>query len=320
MEYGLCFSGGGGKGAYEIGVWKALKQLEKDKDIVAVSGASIGAVNGLLFTVGNYDNAEKIWSKVTVGDFLISGEKSICSCKKLREILEEDIDYDYVKFSKVRFFANTSVSDEKLAFPEKAEDIKPFVKEYKSHFRTEYFELNKSGKDKIIETVVASSSLPAIYEPVRIDGRLMFDGGLTDNVPIRPLIEECDCKNLIIVMVGRDNEYDPYLASRLDNIIEIRPSADIGGFTDGTLDFTHKSIRYRMLLGYYDTLRVFDMNLRKKLGAPYSEEDKIQSLARDHKRILSELNSALAVDQALASKRKYEDLLGKYSKKYGIDL
>ena len=45
----LVLSGGGGKGAYEIGVWKAMRETGADKKIRAVSGASVGGLNGALF-------------------------------------------------------------------------------------------------------------------------------------------------------------------------------------------------------------------------------------------------------------------------------
>ena len=52
MEYGLVLAGGGVRGAYQIGVWKALKELKIK--VSAVSGVSIGAVNGALFVPKNY--------------------------------------------------------------------------------------------------------------------------------------------------------------------------------------------------------------------------------------------------------------------------
>ena len=42
----VVLSGGGGKGAYQIGVWKALRKLNYDYKIV--TGTSIGAINGLM--------------------------------------------------------------------------------------------------------------------------------------------------------------------------------------------------------------------------------------------------------------------------------
>ena len=42
-EFGLVLAGGGTKGAYEVGVWKALKEL--NINITAIAGTSIGALN-----------------------------------------------------------------------------------------------------------------------------------------------------------------------------------------------------------------------------------------------------------------------------------
>ena len=43
-HWGLVFAGGGGKGAYQIGVWRALRRLGLDKRISVVSGTSVGAI------------------------------------------------------------------------------------------------------------------------------------------------------------------------------------------------------------------------------------------------------------------------------------
>ncbi len=65
MKLGLVFEGGGGKGAYQIGVWKALHEIGLDKHIAAVSGTSVGALNAFLFAYGDYDLALKIWTELT---------------------------------------------------------------------------------------------------------------------------------------------------------------------------------------------------------------------------------------------------------------
>jgi len=57
--YGLVLQGGGGKGSYQIGVWKALRELKIE--ISAVTGTSIGALNGALIAQGSYDEAVDMW-------------------------------------------------------------------------------------------------------------------------------------------------------------------------------------------------------------------------------------------------------------------
>lgn len=59
---GLVLSGGGAKGAYETGVWKALDEAGLTKDVVAISGTSIGAINAAMFScIGNTGEVERIW-------------------------------------------------------------------------------------------------------------------------------------------------------------------------------------------------------------------------------------------------------------------
>lgn len=49
---GLVFAGGGGKGAYQIGVWRAVRELQLEQHIAVVAGTSVGALNGALFLKG----------------------------------------------------------------------------------------------------------------------------------------------------------------------------------------------------------------------------------------------------------------------------
>ena len=62
-EYGLVLEGGGARGAYQIGAWKAL--TEAGIKINAVAGTSVGALNGALICMGDVEKAEKIWNEIT---------------------------------------------------------------------------------------------------------------------------------------------------------------------------------------------------------------------------------------------------------------
>ena len=55
-EYGIVLEGGGARGAYQIGVWKALK--EAGVKIKGIAGTSVGALNGALMCMDDYENAE----------------------------------------------------------------------------------------------------------------------------------------------------------------------------------------------------------------------------------------------------------------------
>ena len=71
MKTGIALAGGGSKGSYQIGVWKALRELGIDYDIV--TGTSIGAINGALMVMGDYERAERLWSTITVEDIMANG-------------------------------------------------------------------------------------------------------------------------------------------------------------------------------------------------------------------------------------------------------
>ena len=75
---GIAFEGGGGKGAYQIGVWQALHEfgLDKNNQIVAVSGTSIGAMNAFLFAYGNFELAKSIWLSLTPSQVFSNPEKN----------------------------------------------------------------------------------------------------------------------------------------------------------------------------------------------------------------------------------------------------
>ena len=57
----LVFSGGGAKGAYEIGVWKAMNELGLSQMVKEISCTSIGALNALLFLHGDWEKAQGLW-------------------------------------------------------------------------------------------------------------------------------------------------------------------------------------------------------------------------------------------------------------------
>jgi predicted acylesterase/phospholipase RssA len=83
-KLGLVFAGGGGKGAYEVGVWKAFKEYGIDKNISAISGTSVGGLNGALFTKGDFEQALKVWEEMNPKKILqINPAKVVSALAKL---------------------------------------------------------------------------------------------------------------------------------------------------------------------------------------------------------------------------------------------
>ena len=68
MDYGLVFAGGGVRGAYHIGVWRAIEEL--GIKISSVCGASIGAVNAAMLCMGAYEDALRLWEEISLYDIV----------------------------------------------------------------------------------------------------------------------------------------------------------------------------------------------------------------------------------------------------------
>ena len=60
---GLVLCGGGAKGAYQVGVFKVLEELEIANEIKMISGSSIGALNGALYLMYSADEIDQIWQQ-----------------------------------------------------------------------------------------------------------------------------------------------------------------------------------------------------------------------------------------------------------------
>ena len=73
----LVLAGGGAKGSYQIGVWRALQALDWTPDII--TGASVGTLNGCLFTMGKIQEAEDLWRGLEIHDVLKRSSRTNCA-------------------------------------------------------------------------------------------------------------------------------------------------------------------------------------------------------------------------------------------------
>ncbi|MFR6424743.1 MAG: patatin-like phospholipase family protein [Oscillospiraceae bacterium] len=63
MKQAIALAGGGTKGAYQVGAWKAMRELGVPFDIV--TGTSIGSVTAALMVQGDFDRAWELWTHIT---------------------------------------------------------------------------------------------------------------------------------------------------------------------------------------------------------------------------------------------------------------
>ena len=158
---GIALSGGGARGISHLGVLKALEENNICPDIV--SGTSAGAIIGGFYCAGlSPDDILKILLKTKMSNIFkpAFSWKGLLSMDKLANILQEHLPNSFDKLSIPLIVAATDIEAGK----------------------TTYFD---SGELK--PTILASSCLPVLFNPMEIDGIKYIDGGILNNLPTQAL-------------------------------------------------------------------------------------------------------------------------------------
>lgn len=241
---GLVLAGGGGKGAYQVGVYKALAEMGLDKQIVAMSGSSVGALNMVLFSMDDIEMAEYVWKNISYNQFL----------KIEREMMFDGVE-GFVSREGLLNIIDNYINREKLL-----NDTRPMyatlsrqVGEASNNSVSEYIKINQCPYEELKQVLLASSALPIVYEAVKIGDNIYRDGGITDNLPIKPLYEE-GIRDFILMLLSPNTKI-PYEKYPDANFYEFRPTRDLGDIISGALDFSSKGAFVRMELGYADAIR-----------------------------------------------------------------
>lgn len=172
---GIVLSGGAVRGFAHLGVIKALHEADVSLDII--SGVSAGSIVGA-FIADGYEPEEVLEifeasSFYKLVRFLFRGT-GLFDTKGLRKLLKSNLRArNFKDLEKPLFIAATNLISGEV----------------------EYF-----NKGSIVDKVIASSSIPVIFKPQRINNIPYVDGGLLNNLPLAPIREKC--KNLIGVNVN----------------------------------------------------------------------------------------------------------------------
>lgn len=257
MKYGLALEGGGAKGAYQIGVVKAL--IENGYKFNVIVGTSIGALNAAMIVQDRLDDAIKLWSNISYSQMFNLDDKKVnnaltkkidieivkyfskkfsgavknggISTENIRKIISDNVDEKLVRKSSIKFgLVTVNISDRK---PEEKfiEDIK---------------------KGELVDYLLATSSLP-VFKRATIDNKKYIDGGVYDNCPVE-MLEKSGCKEIIAVR--------NYKRMRIRNYKEISKKADINlqmiepyENLPGILRFDSKNTCMLLKLGYFDGIK-----------------------------------------------------------------
>lgn len=262
-KVGLVLSGGGGKGAYEVGVWKALREFGIDRNIQAVAGTSVGALNAAIFLQGDLELAERNWLSISQDKILsidsgniidrlkelkISGRVSLV---KIRKWAKNIAKYSIYSRSGLIDIINNNLDLSLIS----SSPIPCFVTACKlPSLEANYFPLNGCSRERIVSLLLASSAIPGIFPSEEIEGEMYVDGGVVDNIPVKPLYD-MGCDLIIVVHLDRTNYID-HSQFPDAKILEIIPQEDQGGFIRGTLNFTPENAKRRIDQGYEDAKRL----------------------------------------------------------------
>lgn len=257
----LVLGGGGSRGAYEAGVWKALRELDIQIDMVV--GASIGALNAVMIAQDDYENTEKLWREIELASlFKIDMEKA----KQFNIEIEDAPVGEVLEAAKNFFDKDGAAGDnilkllEEYAPVEKLEKANiPFgiaVTEFPSFQPLQFFdhEMNKEDWHKYL---LASSATFPFARPVEIKGKKFIDGGFTDNLPVRMVLGK-GIDRIIAVNLnayGKVNHEAQNKAREEAEYILISTNIPLGSF----LAFGEEIAERRMQLGYYDAKKRFGL-------------------------------------------------------------
>lgn len=257
MKTALVLGGGGSKGAYEIGVWKALREQNITFDLV--TGTSIGAMIGAMIVQDDYEKCVELWEHISVDQVIKDG-------------VNLDFDLDLLISQKQDYKAFLA-----SCLEHKGVDITPFYKMVDSMFdETKFFSsaidygcmcvnvskrepIGKQKKDmkdgeEAKEYIMASASCFPAFPMKKIGEEYYIDGGYYDNVPIQ-LAKEMGAELIIAVdlkAIGRNQ-----LKHSQKDLIYIEPHVSLGSF----LKFDSQLVKRNMRLGYLDTLKQFHQYL-----------------------------------------------------------
>lgn len=177
----LVLSGGGAKGSYQLGVYKALKKLGIKIDII--TGTSIGSINGALLVSGEYKKAKKMWLNIKTNEIL---NYNLAKPSDYTKAAKEIVGNKGLKFDKGEEFITKVISEEKVR---KSKIDYGLVTVNLKSMVPKMLTKEEIPKGKLISYIIASATCFPAIEKKEIDGEYYIDGGYYDNLPINLAIK-----------------------------------------------------------------------------------------------------------------------------------
>ena len=246
IEYGLVLAGGGAKGIYQIGAWRAIRELEIP--ITCVVGTSVGAMNGAMVACGQYEGAVALWENMSIEKGFSLPEPlrvpdRLFSLKNADILIREMWRNGGLDISPIRKELEALVDEDAL----RASPVEFGLVTFElSRRQPRHLFRDQIPRGRLMDYIMASSAYPGLKQP-EIYGHKYLDGGVIDNVPVKMMMRRHP-DNIIVVNIG-----DVGLPKGLDpkmNLVYIKPMGT-------AFEFRPETARTKMDMGWYDTMKAF---------------------------------------------------------------
>lgn len=273
----LVLAGGGAKGSYQVGVWRALQELNWQPAII--TGASVGTLNGCMFTLGKAREVEELWRSLEIHDVLdvpatLNPEELNAffqdvirsgglNVEPLAERIDALIDEDAVRRAPIHF---------------------GLVMTEMSTMRSLQCPIEAIPQGRLKDYMLASSACFPALRPREIDGVKYIDGGWRDNMPLQ-LAASMGATELLgvdIDGIGIVRQNNTGLPTRI-----VRSHWNLGP----TLDFDPARAARNMALGYFDTLRLFGRIGGTAYAILPDPDGFLPRFAESYQQLLAEVNT-----------------------------
>jgi NTE family protein len=188
----LVLSGGGGRGAFQVGVFEHLESIGWKPDIIV--GTSIGSMNAAVYAVGGIAQLQQMWESIRTKDmhrfFRMRPWKSLFDRAPWKRTLEKYVPED--RLAQIKMPLYMVATDITTGHP------------------TVYTNGEKPARNKGLyarvpalkhEHLLASSSIPYVYAPIGIEDNQHWDGAVMYNSPLRPAID-AEAEEILMVLLS----------------------------------------------------------------------------------------------------------------------
>lgn len=252
-KYGLVLAGGGGKGAYQLGAWKAMRELGIEFSVVA--GVSVGSINGAFIVSDCFDEAVEFWQSASVDRGVnitqeLKDPEKLFSFKNFPALFKEIIKNGGIDASPTGDFLREYIDEEKVRKSEVDFGMVTFML---SEFSPLEIFIKDIPEGRLIDYLLASSKVPGVSK-IGPDDERYLDGGVYDNAPIG-LLRKNGYNRIVFVDISVRKGFGHRNDISGTELIYIRPY-DVEKL-GAAFDFSEEMFHRRVRMGYLDTRRAF---------------------------------------------------------------